>query len=507
MKASKLFSTAALVLAIVVVINLLLSQFNFRFDFTEEGRYTLSRATRNVVKSLEEPITVKAYFSEGLTPDIGRSRTEFRELLQEYAELSGGNIVYEFIDPNKSEENKQEALKAGMYPLTIQVREKNEVKQQQGFLGAVLEMGEEKDAIPVMQPGSPVEYMLTTSIKKLSVLDKPSIGFIQGHGEPTLQDLAQVGQNLSVLYSVEPLQLNDTAIIDARYQTLAIVRPTDTFPPSHLAKLDAFLARGGKLFVALNRVKGDLQSLRGEAINTGLESWLKQKGIEVSDKFVIDATCGTIGVQQQMVFFTTTNQVKFPYFPLAQNFAKYPITKGLEQSIFIFASPVQFTGDSSLTFTPLVFSSKQSGTLSVPTYFEVQKQWTTSDFPQQSMPLAAVLEGNIAGGMPSKIVVVGDGDFAVNGQGRQFQQQNPDNISLLVNSIDWLSDDTGLIDLRTKAVQSRPIDQLEEGTQTMLKYLNFLLPILLVIIYGFVRSQRNKAIRKKRSNERYASEQ
>ncbi|MEZ4684958.1 MAG: Gldg family protein [Bacteroidia bacterium] len=506
MKASKLFSTAALVLAIVVVINLLLSQFNFRFDFTEEGRYTLSQATRNVVKSLEEPITVKAYFSEGLTPDIGRSRTEFRELLQEYAELSGGNIVYEFIDPNESDEKKQEALEAGMYPLTIQVQEKNEVKQQQGFLGALLEMGEEKEAIPVMQPGSPVEYMLTTSIKKLSVLDKPSIGFVQGHGEPSLQDMAQVGQNLSVLYSMESVQLNDTAIIDARYQTLAIVRPTDTFPASHLAKLDAFLARGGKLFVAVNRVEGDLQNLRGDAVSTGLEGWLKEKGIEVTPKFVIDATCGTISVQQQMGFFMTTNQVQFPYFPLAQKFADHPITKGLEQTVFYFASDIRFTGDSSLSFTPLVFSSKQSGTLSTPAFFEVQKQWTNADFPQQNVPMAAVLEGNIVGSMPSKMVVVGDGDFAVNGQGRQMQQHNPDNISLLVNSIDWLSDDTGLIDLRTKAVQSRPIDQLEEGTQTMLKYVNFLLPILLVIIYGFVRSQRNKAIRKKRSTERYASE-
>lgn len=506
MKTSKLFTTAALILAIVVVINLLLSQFSLRFDLTEDNQYTLSNATKGVLKNLEEPITVKAYFSEGLTPEIGRSRTEFRELLQEYAELSGGNVVYEFIDPNKDEESKQEALKAGMYPLTINVREKNEFKQQQGFLGAALEMGEDKETIPAIQPGSPVEYMLTTSIKKLAVLDKPAIGLIQGHGEPSQAELQQVAQNLAVLYNVEPVYLSDTSIVASRFQTLALVRPTDSFPPSHLAKLDAFLARGGNLFVAINRVQGDFQTTRGTGVSTGLENWLKGKGIEIAERFVVDANCGTVSVQQQMGFFTTTNQVKFPYFPLVQKFAKHPITKGLEQAVFQFVSDVQYVGDSSLRFTPLAFSSQQSGTMSTPAFFDIQKQWTTADFPNRAMPLAGVLEGSIVGSAMSKIVIVGDGDFPVNGSGRQFQQQQPDNISLMVNSIDWLSDDTGLIDLRTKGVVSRPIDQLEEGTQNILKYLNFFLPVLLVVIYGIFRSQRNKRLRKKRQNERYAQE-
>jgi len=73
----------------------------------------------------------------------------------------------------------------------------------------------------------------------------------------------------------------------------------------------------------------------------------------------------------------------------------------------------------------------------------------------------------------------------------------------MVNSIDWLSDDTGLIELRTKGVVSRPIDQLEEGTQNLLKYLNFLLPIILVLIYGFIRMQRKKITRIKRMEESY----
>jgi len=93
------------------------------------------------------------------------------------------------------------------------------------------------------------------------------------------------------------------------------------------------------------------------------------------------------------------------------------------------------------------------------------------------------------------MVVLADGDFAVNEGGQQ--QIQPDNVSLMVNSIDWLSDDTGLIGLRTKGVSSRPIKNMEDSTRGLIKWLNFALPILLVLIYGFVRYQ-------VRRNQRFA---
>ncbi len=506
MKSSKLFLSAVLILGIVIMTNLLLGEFSLRFDLTEDKQYTLSDATKNMLAELEEPITVKAFFSEELQPEIAKTKTDFRELLQEYAERSDGMLVYEFLDPNKDEEIKQNALQAGVQPTIISVREKNELTQKEAFMGAVLEMREEKEVIPLLPPNSPLEYTLTTSIKKLAVLDKPSVGLIQGHGEPDISEMIEVYNNLSVLYSFEPLRLNDTLPIPDRFQTIALVRPTDSIPPDHLNKLDDFLGRGGQLFVAINRVNGDLQQSRGVEITTGLEGWLKEKGIEVDNKFIVDASCGAVSVSQQRGFFTTMNQIKFPYLPIIQKFAAHPITKGLEAAVFQFASEVKPTGTKpELTFTPIAFSSEKSGTAATPLYFNIQKQWTDRDFPSANIPVAGILEGNIVGDTPAKIVVIGDGDFPINGSRQQFQQLQPDNVSLMVNSIDWLSDDTGLIDLRTKGIASRPIDQLEESTQNLLSYLNFLLPIILVILYGFIRSQRNKQIRIKRQEESYVN--
>ena len=97
----------------------------------------------------------------------------------------------------------------------------------------------------------------------------------------------------------------------------------------------------------------------------------------------------------------------------------------------------------------------------------------------------------------TKLVVIGDGDFIVNGTGRRKQRLPEGNTNLVANSVDYLAGDTGLISLRTQRVTSRPLMQLEPTTKTVLKYLNVLLPILLVIGYGLVRYRRNRAQRRR----------
>ncbi len=370
----------------------------------------------------------------------------------------------------------------------------------EGLSGAVIQQGDQKEVIPGIQPGAAMEYALSSNIKKLSAVDKPVVGLLQGHGEPAVDNLPQVSSSLSVLYNFQNLTLSDTATIANKFITIAIVAPTDSFPPSHLAQLDDFLSRGGNILVAMNRVNGDLQNAFGSEVTTGLETWLQEKGINVQNSFALDASCGAVTVQQQQGFFTINSQVSFPFLPIISNFAENPITQGLEAVILPFASPITYSegNDSSKHFTPIAFTSEQSASVNVPTTFDISKEWQNSDFPLSTLIIAATLEGNIVRNTSAKMVVIGDGDFPSSGG-----QGQSDNISLLVNSIDWLSDDTGLIALRTKGVTSRPIKQMEDGTKTSLKYLNFLLPILLVIIYGMFRMRIKRNVRAKRMEETY----
>lgn len=500
----KVQTSILLVLGIVLLINIIAARFFFRFDYTADQRYTLSNATKDILAQLSEPVTISAYFSKDLPPNVEQVRQDFRDMLVEYSSYSDGLIVYEFINPSESQESEMKAQQSGIQPIMINVRERDQMKQQRAYLGAIVQMGERKEVIPFIQPGAAMEYALSTNIKKLAVKDKPTIALLQGNGEASLSSISQLYNQLSILYSIEQVTFSDTSGIPPQYKTLVVIAPKDTIPQLHFKYLDDFLNKGGRLLVALNTVAGDLSNGMGNKVFTGFENWLKDKGIEVEDNFLIDASCSNVMVRQQQGPFMMNTPVQFPYIPVITNFTKHPITDGLESVVMIFASPIRVSStDTSEVMIPLAVTSEKSGVQNAPIQFDVMKQWSLSDFPLSSLPVALLVEGKVPGTSGYKMVVFSDGDFAVNGEGESAQQLSEDNVSLMSNAIDWLSDDTGLIELRTKGVSSRPLDtSLEDGTKTLLKYLNFLLPIALIIIYGAIRFQ----LRRKKRNELMSTE-
>ncbi|MBT8220831.1 MAG: Gldg family protein [Bacteroidia bacterium] len=484
---------------IVVMINLLSRDFFLRLDLTEDQTYTLSQATKDIIRDLEEPVTVTAYFTENLPPQYGKGLSDFKNLLKEYSTRSGGMVNYEFIDPNDDQVLEQQAIQNGIQPLLINVREKNEVVQKKAFMGAQISQNELSDIIPFVSPDGPMEYNLTTSIKKVSVAAKPTIGIVQGHGEPGFEQIAQVYQSLSILYEIENVDLSNP--VPQRHRAVLLLNPVDSIPPVHFTNLETYLNQGGNIAIAVNHINGNFQTMQAEENSTGLGSWLNTKGISLGKSLVIDATCSAVTVQQRQGFFTVNSQVEFPYFPRITSFGDHPIVKGLDQIAFPFVSPVNFNGDSSLAFTPILQTSERSAIKNLPVVFNVQQQWQQADFPLGPQTLAGVVQGDFGGdGSVSRLVVFGDGDFPI-AQGQT--QGTADNFSLLVNAIDWLSDDTGLIDLRTKGVSSRPIEEMEEAKMIRIKWTNFLLPILIAIGYGIFRRQKNQQIRKRRMEESY----
>jgi len=505
MKNKKSILTYVLLIAgVIVLINFLSDRFFLRLDFTADKRYTLSEATKDILGSLKQTVTVTAYISEELPTDFSKLRRDFKELLIEYSNRSKGNVMFEFINPNKDEATEQKTMQEGISPVMINVREKDQVKQQKAYMGAVLHYGDKKEVIPFIQPGAAMEYSLSTSIKKMTVDNKPKLGFLAGHGESSLNSMMQVMQALSVLYDIEPVNLKDSSANLNNYKTLVIINPKDTIPPDQFTKLDDYLSTGKNIYIAMNRVSGNLQNLSGSAINTGLEKWLEQKGVRVNPNFIVDQNCGSVMVNQQQGFMTFQSNMRFPYLPLINKFASTPATKGLTSVLLQFASSIDYTAvNKDLSFIALASTSEKSGTENVPIYFNINRNWQQSDFPLSSLTVAGLLTGKIAGTASSKIIVVSDGDFPINGEGQEARQIQPDNLNFIVNAIDWLSDDTGLIDLRSKEVNSRPLDQMEDGKKAFLKYLNFLLPLILILGYGFFRWQYRRNLRIKRMNENY----
>lgn len=489
MKKSTILTQLLIVIAIIVVANLISRNLYFRLDFTEDQRYTLSKATKDILQDLDEVITVKAYFTENLPAQLAFVQSDLRDQLVEYEDLAGGNLIFEFINPSESEELKQEAIQSGVAPLSITVVENDQQQQIQAFLGVALKSGDQTEAIPVVQPNGGLEYDLTMAIKKLAIQDKPKVGMISGYGAPSLNAYPQLLEQLSVLYDVEEFSIADTFSIPTFYRGLIWIAPKDTIAPIEFSKLDQYLNQGGKLFLSYSSVSGDLQqgSLQ-PAPDIGIKSWVAKKGLIYGNDFVIDQNCLPVTVQQRQGFMTINSQVNVPLLPRISNFEDHPITEGLEQILLPFVNAFTINpADTSVRINPLIFTSAKSGTIPAPGVVDIQRRWTAADFPLQEQILASSIEGLGVGN--GAMVVIGNADFIFNGEGQQAQRVNPDNLNFANNAIDWLADDTGLIALRTKAITARTLDKIEDSTKNLLKYGNVFVPILLILVYAFVRKQ------------------
>jgi len=497
MKTKQTFRIAALV-AGLILINLLSYRFFIRLDFTADKIYTLSSATKNILKELPENVSVTAYFTKELPPDIMNMRKDFRDLLVEYYQRSKGKLLFEFIDPSASTLDEETAARSGIQPLVANIRDKDQMKQQKIYLGVIVKCGEQTDVIPFITPGAGMEHALSASIKKVTQKTKQTLGFTTGHGESAPDAFPQLMQSLQVMYDAQNVVLSDSLLAANSISTLIIAAPTDSFSDPELASLERFYRNGGNLILALNRVNGDFSTLNGSVIQTGLEPWLKNKGIILKEEFVIDAACSNIGITQQQGGFNFTSQVPFPYFPDIRSFEKHPVTASLESVVFQFTSPVLFTKNTEADFIPLLKSSDKSGIQKAPLTIDINREWSQTDFTEKDFILGGILEPLQSTGKTGKIIVFSDGDFFVNGRGQDAHEVQPDNINLIMNAVDYLTDQSGLMELRTKEVTSRPLDELDDSRKAAIKYTNFLLPVILALAFGIYRYQRNRMIRAQR---------
>jgi len=165
-RSAKISTTIILVIIIVVIVNILSDNYSFRIDLTEGKEYTLSKATKDILRQLDKPVTITAYFSKDLPPNIGNISGNLKDMLVEYGNRSNGMVVYKFVNPNENEAREREAVQNGVQPLMINVRDKDQIKQQKAFMGAMVSMGNAKENIPFFQPGSAMEYSLSTAIKR-----------------------------------------------------------------------------------------------------------------------------------------------------------------------------------------------------------------------------------------------------------------------------------------------------------------------------------------------------
>lgn len=492
-----------LLIGIVVVINVIAVRVFARLDLTAQRVFTLADASKDLLRSLDDRVSVRAYFTENLPVPHNEKRRAVLDILNEYKAYGGRNFQFEFINP-EGDDGEREAQQQGILPIQAQVIKNDKMEVMRGYLGLVLQYEDRKEVLPVVQNLAGLEYDISSALKRLVNVTKQKIGYTTGHQEPGPDRWTQAAQVLQGQYELIPVDLSGSEPVPADIEVLLVIAPSSVMSDSATMKLDQFIMRGGKLGVFLNTMNANLQARYAQPSEPVLQGLLETYGVRVNTDLVRDAQCATISVRQQQGPFMFSSQVPFPYLPMASGFSdENLIVKDLGSVVFFFASSLDTSGLSArgISAEVLVRSSARSGRQSGFVMIDPFQEYTEEDFPEGNIPLAVLLEGSFPShssgpsegqlSPATRIVVAGDGDFMVD-----EYLGNPGNLSFFANIVDYLADDAGLITIRSKNLDTPPLAPVSDGLKPVLKYGNLILPPVLVVVYGLVRWRRRLARKK-----------
>lgn len=492
-----------LVIGILVVLNVIAVRVFGRLDLTSQQVFTLSDASRTLVSSLNDRVTVRAYFTENLPAPHNEKRRAVLDILNEYKAYGGGNFQFEFINP-EGEEGEQEAQAQGVFPIQAQVIRNDKMEVMRGYLGLVLQYEDRKEVLPVVQNLGNLEYDISSALKRLVNITKKKIGYATGHQEPGPERWSQAAQVLRGQYDLVAVDLTSADPVPSDIEVLLLIAPAVRMSDTAKAKLDSHLMRGGRLGIFLNAINANFQERYAQPGEPILDDVLETYGIRVNSDLVRDAQCANISVRQQQGGFVFSSQVPFPYLPMASSFSKTNvIAKDLGSVVFFFVSSIDTTNITAggRTAQVLVRTSDRSGRQSGFTMIDPFQEYTESDFPESGIPLAVLVEGSFPSytampgaptvSLPTRLVVVGDGDF----MGDEYLG-NAGNLTFFANIVDYLADDAGLITIRSKNLDTPPLAPVSDGMKPVVKYGNLIVPPLLVVLYGLYRWRRRLAKKK-----------
>ena len=413
----------------------------------------------------------------------------------------------------------------------MRVIEDDKLEIREIFMGLVFHYRGETETIPFIQNTRGLEYDITSSIKKITNIGRKTVGLfkIEDQLPPIMQGRQQqpqtrynaISEMITDHYNLENIDLMEP--IGLNIQTLIFGGVKDSLHIEQLYNLDQYLMRGGKLLLFQEAVNADLQTLAASPIQSNIFDLLKHYGIRIKQNLVTDANAGQIQVQRQQGIFSFATPVSYPPFPVISNVNKeHLVTKNLENLQMLFVSELEENvSNPNFNLLPLFKTSDNSGEIRGPNFdisFEKYMQqrdlrrmftapakiiaglytgtiesYYLDMFPEEDDPLAAEFyyRNNDA-----KIILVADSDFIKDGAGAGA----PANLDFVLNSVDYLMDDTALIEIRARETVFKPLKELSTSGRKFVRWLNILLPTFLLLLFGAFNYQkqmrRRKLIRK-----------
>ena len=506
---------AILYFVVIILVNVVVSGWFFRLDLTRNHINTLSPATEKLLRSLKDRMIVRVYFNADLPSPYNANRLALIDMMQEFRSLSDGKFDYDIINP-KNDKEIEKATSDGIPQVQVQVVNNDKLEVKRAMMGLVMEYQARKQVLPVIENMSNLEYEMASRIERLINPRKKLIGIAQGNGEPSFQEIQQAEQALSHRYDVIPVDFSKP--VPDSLSALIIIQPTTAFADSQLYYLDQYMMDRGRVAFLTSMVNASMQSEFATNLSLNLSHLFHSYGFSIKKNLVRDAVCASVSVIQREAGMTIQTAVPNPYIPIVSHLDKdFVLTQDLHQIIMPFSSEVDTSYADSLHIKVLPFavSSSRSGTQENIYDLNPTANFTRAMFEKHNLLLGAAFTGKIHSAIPDtdhyvkanpgrktvgneRVIVMGSGDFI-----EDAFLGNPENLSIFLNTVDYLTDNVGLISIRSKNFLPPPLRPVSDTTKSITKDLIVAFPPLLVLAIGLF-YWRKTVIRRRKYKESFA---
>jgi ABC-2 type transport system permease protein len=426
---SQLIIYALVILGFIGVVNYISTKVFVRADLTEKKIYSISDASKKILKKLDDIVSVKVFFSKNLPVNVRSLQDDVRDMLSEYKAYAGKNLHITYEDPSKNEEEKRKVTQMGIPEVQMQTYEKDKAQVINGFMGIAVLYGDKKEVMPVIQDLKNLEYDLTQAIQKVGRKENPKIGVLktdtlpyippeyrqrmqmQPNPEEVHEKYKPIFDNLEKNYSISTVDTKDGSPIDTTLKTLVIPGGTN-FTNRTLFEIDQYFMKGGNLVVFADAIRISYQyGAMAMPQDPAILKLMEHYGAKVESYLVCDASCGQVQIPQKVGPFQMNVAVNYPYFiRLVQEDLNgdNPAVSTLGEAIFPWISPIKLLvpeavaskkavkDTSGVKATVLIQSSKKSWIVGGNFDLNPQQKWAAPAEGFKRGDLAVHLTGNFS---------------------------------------------------------------------------------------------------------------
>ena len=542
----KFLTTVAGIILLAAIGSLL----RLRLDLTEDKRYTLSNPTKKVLAGLKNDIYIQVYLDGDIPIPLKRLKRSVGEILEEFRIASRRKIDYEFINPSEGKDAKQREAQSqvlenkGLIPIDVKANDAeggSSVKRI--FPGMIFNYNGTEVPVNFLNNSTPsyeqnilrsvegLEYEMIQTIATLSSDTIYKVAFIEGHGELPEIETADITMNLAKFFTVDRGTISGKPGILDHYAAIVIAGPEKEFSESDKLVIDQYIMKGGKVMWLFDEVAVNADSLVfGSTVGIyrplNIEDQLFSYGARVNPEIVQDIESMILRMK---VGKSNTNQqlvaVPWLYYPLLTPASDNPITRNLNRVKGEFTNYIDTVGlDPAVKKKILLSTSKFSRLLSPPLIISLKEAELTpneKEFNKSNLPVAVLLEGKFTSvfknrmtgnitddknlkikteSVKTKLIVIADADIIRNdvrrvglketplplGQDR-YTKQMYGNSDFLINCLNYLVDDNGIMELRSRELKLRLLNtSLIKQGKFRWQLLNIAGPVLIVILAGFL---------------------